>query len=596
MKKSFLLLLLFIGILYQNDANGQNYDFSAKAPSGQTLYYSLINNDTELRVVRPRDNYYSQLKDYNPTGKITIPEYVEYMGTKFPVSEIGDEVFSGCKTVTSVIIPSTVRAIGSYTFKGTSLTKIVLPPNLKEIRKSAFESTLLTEIEIPESVKQIGDNAFKWCKLKKVSILCRYASNGYSVFGGCDKIEEVFFNQYLDMSKDNLKMITFGEKMTVIPKTFQNCDQLEKVVIGNNIHVIPDDCFNDCDNLRVVTIGSKVYKIGDRAFRKCVSLDTIYAKPTNVPTLGSNAFNFTPSSKVVVTNCDSDYSKVWGSSEFIYITSNVYNLSLGVNNTSYGSAVFVQEVNCQNTAKIEASPKDDYKFIQWSDGNTDNPRTITLSHDTSINAIFERSTYTITSYSNNSTMGDVVGGGKYSIGENVTLTANAICGYRFSHWNNGSKTNPYTFVPTKDAAFVAFFEKAIDTIYVPNTTLEVITLYDTIRHTTTLLDTMQVTIPDTILFSAPNGSSIQDTIHIQETIPSANGQVLFLNAKIISNNGRITITGAQGETVRLYDLNGHEITTRKEESDGVIRFDVPVSSAYLVKIGNYSARSVVVIK
>ena len=367
-------------------------------------------------------------------------------------------------------------------------------------------------------------------------------------------------------------------------------------MIGNNIHAIPADCFNDCEKLRIVFIGSKVNKIGDRAFRKCVNLDTIYANPIIVPTLGSNVFNFTPSSKVVVTNCDSDYSKVWGSSEFNYITSNVYNLTLGVNNTSYGTAVFVQEVNCQNTAKIEASPKDGYKFIQWSDGNTDNPRTIALSHDTSINAIFERSTYTITAYSNNSTMGDVAGGGKYSIGENVTLTANAVCGYRFSHWNNGSKTNPYTFVPTKDASFIAFFEKAIDTIYVSDTTLEVVTLYDTIRQTITLLDTVEVTIPDAILFSAPKRSSIQDTIHIQETIPSDNGQVLVLNAKIFTNNGRITITGARGETVRLYDLNGHEITTRKEESDGVIRFDVPVSSAYLVKIGNYSARSVVVIK
>ena len=47
------------------------------------------------------------------------------------------------------------------------------------------------------------------------------------------------------------------------------------------------------------------------------------------------------------------------------------------------------------TATISATPDSGYHFVQWNDGNTDNPRTITLTQDTSFTAIFGIDHYSV---------------------------------------------------------------------------------------------------------------------------------------------------------------------------------------------------------
>ena len=44
---------------------------------------------------------------------------------------------------------------------------------------------------------------------------------------------------------------------------------------------------------------------------------------------------------------------------------------------------------------LKATPKDGYAFMGWSDGNTDNPRTIIVNGDATYVAQFSQSTYTI---------------------------------------------------------------------------------------------------------------------------------------------------------------------------------------------------------
>ena len=47
------------------------------------------------------------------------------------------------------------------------------------------------------------------------------------------------------------------------------------------------------------------------------------------------------------------------------------------------------------TATLTATPDECYRFVQWSDGNTDNPRTITVTGNATYTAEFEKIQYTI---------------------------------------------------------------------------------------------------------------------------------------------------------------------------------------------------------
>lgn len=47
--------------------------------------------------------------------------------------------------------------------------------------------------------------------------------------------------------------------------------------------------------------------------------------------------------------------------------------------------------------------------------------------------------------------------------------------------------------------------------------------------------------------------------------------------------------------VWLYDMGGRLLATRQDEH-APLHFDIPASGAYLVKVGNYAARRIVVIR
>ena len=85
------------------------------------------------------------------------------------VTEIGDNAFEDCSSLTSVTIPEGVTRIGDWAFKGCSS---------------------LTSVTIPESVTRIGDKAFYGCSsLTSVDLLCIVDSVGKEAFAGtpCEK-------------------------------------------------------------------------------------------------------------------------------------------------------------------------------------------------------------------------------------------------------------------------------------------------------------------------------------------------------------------------------------------------------------------------
>ncbi|MBR5911802.1 MAG: T9SS type A sorting domain-containing protein [Bacteroidales bacterium] len=111
------------------------------------------------------------------------------------------------------------------------------------------------------------------------------------------------------------------------------------------------------------------------------------------------------------------------------------------------------------TIEIEATALEGHDFLQWADGITDNPRSVTITSDTIFTAEFSTYQYEISASATPENGGTVSGIGIYDHGSTATLTAIANEYYEFVCWNDGQASNPRSFIVTQNATFTAMFTK-----------------------------------------------------------------------------------------------------------------------------------------
>ena len=66
----------------------------------------------------------------------------------------------------------------------------------------------------------------------------------------------------------------------------------------------------------------------------------------------------------------------------------IYSISVETNDNSKGRVTGNGEYEFGATIEINAIPNEGCEFVSWNDGNTDNPRTITVTGDAEYTALF----------------------------------------------------------------------------------------------------------------------------------------------------------------------------------------------------------------
>ena len=344
------------------------------------------------------------------------------------VTSIGDYTFNGCNSLTYIEIPTNVTRIGYGAFEGCpSLASIVIPNNVTSIGGSAFGGcSSLTSIEIPNSVKIIGEYSFRYCsRLTSIEIPNSVKSIGQSAFAGCTYLEN----------------IVIGSGVTsngIGSGAFANCPYLMSVICKAEYPpVINANVFEGCGvlggiDLYVPEKSVARYKKADVWSEfNIVGKDLSVDDPTN-PTNPENgkftitwqdedgnviktdeveqgttpAFTGTTPTKPATNEYTYEFAgwlpKIQPATKDMYYTTffernkietpvytvniNGENCSLNINNQYPEGTVIT----------LEAVADECFEFRQWSDGNTDNPRTITVTANTNLTAEFNKVRYTVT--------------------------------------------------------------------------------------------------------------------------------------------------------------------------------------------------------
>ena len=202
---------------------------------------------------------------YSKDGRKLLKAPYELNGTysiKEGVRIICDNAFSGCRSLTGIVIPESVISIGDGAF---------------------FFCRFLSGIIIPNSVASIGDSAFEGCSSLEYislpkSVICLNGNPFFNWNGKLDCLSPNFiYEDDVLFNKDKSKIISFRNQA------------VKSYIIPSSVNSIGDWAFGNCRSLTDIVIPDSVTSIGESVFSDCSSLEYI-SLPKSVICLNGNPF------------------------------------------------------------------------------------------------------------------------------------------------------------------------------------------------------------------------------------------------------------------------------------------------------------------
>ena len=419
--------------------------------------------------------------DMSVLASITIPNSVTSIGggafsgcssltsVTIPnsVTSIGNDAFYGCSSLTSVAIPSSVTSIGESAFEGcSSLTSVIIPNGVTNIDGVFYGCSSLTSVTIPNSITSIGGYTFYGCSsLTSITIPISVTSIGIGAFDGCSSLTSVAIpSSVTSIEKrtfrgcSSLTSVTIPNSITSIGESaFEGCSSLTSVTIPESVRSIGNSAFSGCSSLTSITIPNSIRSIGDWAFRDCSSLtyiELLYIYIVIPDDALRGCINLTD----IYVPCGglAWMQQTWNDNLRQENRLKYKPLPYTVTTIATNGSVSVPQNQCDEMEVI-AIPDYGYHFVQWSDGNTENPRSIELTKDTVFSAEFAPNIYSFSASCNENYGSVQATNGNYEYLTELTISATANEGYHFVQWSDGNTDNPRTIILSQDTSFTAEF-------------------------------------------------------------------------------------------------------------------------------------------
>ena len=432
---------------------------------------------------------------------------------------IGNRAFANCDRLVLVTLGDSVQTLGSGAFSGCfRLNNVSLGEGITSIGDSAFSGCIrLIKPELPNSLATIGERAFDGCgdingKLTFPASITHIGDSAYSGVGNITEIEmkgstPPTIHAHTFAAVDSLVTVSvpcgavLNYYITDYWENFPNIVEAPpyRLTVQSNNEVMGTATVTQqttCSNHTAT-----IYAVAQTGYHFLQWNDGITANPRSIPMTQDSTFTaifVVNNSYITIHANDSTMGSVSGTGLYGYnapvtLTATAYSgyhfLRWSDGNTqnprylaavrdSSFTAIFVSNVSTitvananpdmgnvsgsgvyyyQNLVSLTATANYGYHFLQWNDGNTQNPRTILVSQDSAFTAFFALNTYSIVATSNSTTMGSVSGGGQYTYLHEMSMTATPAYGYHFVQWNDGVTDNPRTITVTRDSAFTAQF-------------------------------------------------------------------------------------------------------------------------------------------
>lgn len=196
--------------------------------------------------------------------------------------------YSGCKELTSIVIPDEVSVLGNNAFTSCiNLSTLPIGNGVTTIKSYCFENCRFASITIPKNVSNIEYGAFRGCSLDLLSINVDEANPYYDSRGNCNAIIETASNT-----------LVLGCRNTTVPDdiksiglyAFDGCSGLTSTTLPNGVTTIGVCAYSGCSGLTSITIPGSITSIDTDAFSQCNNLNSVTLEWEKPITIGQYVF------------------------------------------------------------------------------------------------------------------------------------------------------------------------------------------------------------------------------------------------------------------------------------------------------------------
>lgn len=276
-------ILLFLSVVLLQHVSAFAYNFQVDG-----IYYDYVSSNVQTDVQVTYKEYSAMEYRTDCAGVINIPERVFYNGEYHNVVAITNYAFNLAKDVTAVNIPTSVRTIGSYAFRGTGIESIDLQ-NVTRIEDYTFKGCENLVSVTANGVATVGNYAFEGCTSLAEFVqseAVKVSSIGDYAFDGCTSLTSI--SAAATQSKlgtaclRNTAITSFTANANTISNyAFSGCKNLETLIIGASCGTIYDNSFANCTSLTNLRFedGSYLLTVGSSTTRAVFGdcpIETVY--------------------------------------------------------------------------------------------------------------------------------------------------------------------------------------------------------------------------------------------------------------------------------------------------------------------------------